>query len=132
MKVTRWNDRSPLAKPKAVTMPLKAWQVPERGDDAALRQTLVALRNATTIDHKAMQHVEASPYVESAQRHGPGGVYFVKPGLPNVEANRRRANPGEWVIVTPMGDVLILTDQDFGNHVKAARAPAKRKPKTKK
>ena len=116
--ITGWKDDSPaveatVVKPRPQEMQYEAFRIPERGDDAALRQTLRAVRTATTHKRRAVHKVEASAFYERASRHGSGGLYLVPAGEKNVASNRTYAYPGDWIVVNATGEAQVVAGPMF-------------------
>ena len=105
-----------------------AVQIPEMGDDAALRQTLLTLRDASSVNHRTVTKVEASMFRAYSRSHGRGSIVLELKDHrgrwdrnTRVEALPTRRNPdgsggvipGDFVVILGGGRFQVVPGLDF-------------------
>ena len=100
MAITRYRDESPEVTGSEVrsrSQTYQSFQVPELGDDAALKMTQRALRTAL----KGIAHVDADPYMAHRSRvsRGDGSIKVLAKDRPDAYQEWDTAFPGGYVLV---------------------------------
>ena len=119
MLVTEWKDKAPAVSSFTIEhRPLRypAYQIPELGDDAALRQTWLAVREHSKVYRGTSTHnywyatrVRASPFrAYSYRSHGLGGLYFETRDTLTGEFDRRTRIAAHPTRRDPSGDGTVI------------------------